>query len=610
VADGGEVAMQAVARRTTTRWKLLSPAELAPVLLVVLAVSDATQPARAIELRRHDTGISGNLDTTVTLGASLRVQDRDKDLIGVVNGGRANSINVDDGNLNFDKGDLTSLSAKVTHELDLSWRNFGFFGRVIYFYDAAIMDIAPERTEFSSEAKDDAGRDIELLDAYATGDFAVASMPLSVRFGNQVINWGESTFIQNGINIINPVDVTKLRVAGAELRDALEPVLAFDVSLGLTQNLSLEGFWQLEEKTTEIEPAGTFFSTNDFASPGGKRVFLGFGQPPATDDPPLPPGSAPLIGTSIPRSSDNEDKDAGQFGLALRYFAEQFHNTEFGLYYIRHHSRLPLISARTGTLTGLSAGDYAESARYFVEYPEDIDLVGASFNTSLGASGLALQGEFSYRFDQPLQVDDTEILFAGLSPVNPALFGQSQLGIFDFDEEISGFRRKDVLQGQLTATQLFGPKLGADQWVVVGEVGGTYIRNMERKNELRYDGPGTFTSGNPVFTQVGVQPATTTDGFADDFSWGYRALMRAEYLGALGPVNLIPQIAFAHDVGGTTPQPLGNFVEGRKAVTLSLGASYLSALQGEISYTNFFGGGDFNLIKDRDFVSISVSYFF
>jgi hypothetical protein len=586
-------------------------AELAPLLLVLLASSGATQPARAIELRSDDAGVVGNLDTTVTLGASLRVQDRDEDLIGVVNGGRANSINVDDGNLNFDKGDLTSLSAKVTHELDLNWRNFGFFGRVFYFYDAAIMDIDPERTEFTSEAKDAAGRDLELLDAYATGDFMAASRPLSVRFGNQVINWGESTFIQNGINIINPVDVSKLRVAGAELRDALEPVPAFDVSLGLTGSLSLEGFWQLEEKTTEIEPAGTFFSTNDFASPGGKRVFLGFGQPPITDNPPLPPGSDPLgIGTSIPRSSDNEAKDAGQFGLALRYFAEQLNDTEFGLYYIRHHSRLPLISARTGTLAGLLAGDYAESARYFVEYPEDVDLVGASFNTSLGASGLALQGEFSYRFDQPLQVDDTEILFAGLSPINPALFGQSQLGSFGFEEKISGFRRKDVLQGQLTATQLFGPRLGADQWVVLGEVGGTYIRNMESKDELRYEGPGTFTSGNPVFTQLALQPATTTDGFADDFSWGYRALMRADYLGALGPVNLTPQIAFAHDVDGTTPQPLGNFVEGRKAVTLSLGASYLNSLQGEISYTNFFGGGDFNLINDRDFVSISVSYFF
>ena len=593
-------------------------AALMPAVVGVgLAASGVADPARAIELGSGDGAIAGHLDTTVTVGASLRVQDRDPDLIGVANGGRANSINVDDGNLNFDKGDLTSLAANVTHELDVTWRNFGFFGRVFYFYDAAIMDIEPERTEFTSEAKDRAGREIELLDAYASADLAVAGAPLNVRFGNQVISWGESTFIQNGINIINPVDVTKLRVAGAELRDALQPVLALDASLGATDRLSAEVFWQLQEKNTEIEPAGTFFSINDFASPGGERVFLGFGQPPITDDPPLPPGSDPRgIGTSIPRGSDDEAADAGQFGLALRYFAAPLNDTEFGLYYIRHHSRLPIVSARTGTIAGLAAGDYAESARYFVEYPEDIHLIGASFNTSLGASGLALQGEFAYRFDQPLQVDDTELLFAGLSPLNPALFGQNQLGTFGFDEEITGFRRKDVLQGQMTVTQLFGPKLGADQWSVVGEVGGTYIRDMESKDDLRYEGPGTFTSGNPFFTDnppppLGpVQPATTTDGFADDFSWGYRMLLRAEYLGAVGAVNLSPQIAFAHDVDGTTPQPLGNFVEGRKAVTLSLGASYLNSLQALVSYTNFFGGGDFNLLKDRDFVSVSVSYSF
>jgi len=583
---------------------------VAGALAVVLVTSSSPRWVHAIELSSDDGEITGNLDTTITLGASLRVQDRDPDLIGVVNGGNANSINVDDGNLNFDKGDLTSLSAKATHELDLIWRNLGFFGRAFYFYDAAIMDIDPERTDFTSEAEDDAGHGFELLDAYASGDFNVVSVPLNIRFGKQVISWGESTFIQNGINIINPVDVTKLRVAGAELRDALQPVMALDVGIGLTDNLSLEGFWQLKEKNVEIEPAGTFFSTNDFASPGGKRVFLGFGQPPVTDDPPLPPGANPPIGTSVPRSSDNEAQDAGQFGVALRYFAEPLNDSEFGLYYIRHHSRLPIVSARTGTPEGLVAGDYANSARYFVEYPEDIDLIGASFNTSLGASGLALQGEVSYRFDQPLQIDDIELLFAGLSPVSPAVFGQNQLGVFGFSEKIEGFRRKDVIQGQLTATQVIGPRLGADQWIVLGEAGATYVRDMESKDELRYNGPGTFTSGNPFFTDAGIQPATTTDGFADDFSWGYRLLLRGNYLGALGPVNLTPEIAFAHDVHGTTPQPLGNFVEGRKAVSLSLGATYLNALQGEISYTNFFGGGDFNLLNDRDFVSLSLSYFF
>ncbi len=579
-------------------------------LTAVLGAGGLAGPVLAIELRDQDSSLSGSFDTRLTLGASMRVQDRDDALIGVANGGEANSINGDDGNLNFDRGDLISLPAKATHELDLRWRNLGFFGRAFYFYDAAIMDIDPQRTDFTAEAKDQAGRDAELLDAYVTGDLTLGSFPISLRFGNQVISWGESTFIQNGINVINPVDVTRLRVAGAELRDALQPVMAFDVDVGLTDSLSLEGFWQIKEKTTEIEPAGTFFSTNDFASPGGRRVFLGFGQPPVTDHPRLPPGANPPLGTSVPRSSDNEASDGGQFGMALRYFAQALNDTEFGLYYIRHHSRLPLISARTGTLEGLAGGDYAESARYFVEYPEDIDLFGASFNTTLGSSGLALQGEVSYRIDQPLQVDDTELLFAGLSPAVPALFGESQLGTFGFSEQIEGYRRKDVLQGQLTATQVFGPRLGADQWILVGEAGATYVRDMESEDELRYEGPGTYTSGNPFFTGAGVQPATTDDGFADDFSWGYRLALRGQYLGALGPVNLAPELAFAHDVYGTTPQPLGNFVEGRKAVTLSLGATYLNAVQGELSFTSFFGGDDFNLLKDRDFVSVSLSYFF
>jgi len=588
--------------RSLQRWTLSSVLGVAILIGLVRAVG-------AIDLRLADSALTGSFDTTVTLGASLRTQDRDDDFIGVVNGGRANSINVDDGNLNFDQGDLASLRAKVTHELDLDWRNFGFFGRAFYFYDAAIMDIDPQRTPFSSEAKDKAGRNVELLDAYVSGDFQVRDRPLNVRVGNQVISWGESTFIPNGINTINPVDVTKLRIAGAEIRDALVPVAALDVSMGVTDQVSLEGFWQFDWNDTELEPVGTFFSTDDAVGPGGRRVFLGFGQPPIMDFPVSPPGTAPPIGPFIPRGPDDDPDGLDQFGFALRYFAERLNDTEFGLYYVRTHSRTPVVSARAGTLDGLLANDYAATARYIREYPEDINLIGASFNTGL-PNGLALQGEVSYRIDQPLQVDDVELLFAGLSPVNPAVFGQNQLGVFGFDEDISGFRRKDVLQAQMTASQVFGPTLGADQIFVVGEVGGTYVRDMEGKSELRYNGPGTFTSGNPFFTEVGVQPATTTRGFADAFSWGYRLAARADFFGAIGPVNLQPQIAYAQDVGGTTPQPLSTFVEGRKIVTLTLGATYLDTVRGDISYTTFFGGGDFNLLKDRDFVSVSLSYSF
>ncbi|MDX2298765.1 MAG: DUF1302 family protein, partial [Xanthomonadaceae bacterium] len=71
-----------------------------------------------------------------------------------------------------------------------------------------------------------------------------------------------------------------------------------------------------------------------------------------------------------------------------------------------------------------------------------------------------------------------------------------------------------------------------------------------------------------------------------------------------------PRVAFNHDVNGTTPGPGGNFVEGRKSLTLGTEFIYLNQWSFDASYTSFFGAGDRNLIRDRDFVSFSVRYSF
>ena len=39
---------------------------------------------------------------------------------------------------------------------------------------------------------------------------------------------------------------------------------------------------------------------------------------------------------------------------------------------------------------------YGKTAAYRIEYPEDLQVFGLSFNTALGASGWALQGEYSF----------------------------------------------------------------------------------------------------------------------------------------------------------------------------------------------------------------------
>jgi len=719
-------------------WRFFRWQGVGLALVMVMWVS----PAVAFQFSLGE--LQGSLDSTLSYGLSWRMSDRDQNLIGLQEGGRAYSHNYDDGNLNYDKGELISNTPKLTSELALDYRNFGLFLRGTAFYDFESQDGDRERTELRDEALDLIGKDAELLDAYLWWSFDMGEMPGQLRLGDQVLSWGESTFIQNGINVINPFDVGKLRVPGAELKEGLVPVGMLSASLSPTENLTFEAFYQYEWEKVEIDPPGSYWSTNDFAGPGGDKVMLGFGD---VHD----MGNAPAEGTflGVPRAADIYADDDGQYGIAMRLYAPALNDTEFGFYFMNYHSRLPVISSWTGSSKGLQdaanqanvagaiAGTYiagqgsasltalvgagmaqgatvnqagamaqtvllleqqlgyantaaalqlqatdvgdplygaylgyqkavtaaatdafAKTARYQIEYPEDIKLFGASFNTVLPGSGIALQGEVSHRQDVPLQVDDLELLLATLEPlgiakvwgsgtlgncsVNPAFcnsafgeipnYSQYSGGVSPLDIALNGgqpvylqgYQRLDVTQVQTTATKLFGPSFGADQFTVVGEVGLTYVHDMPSKDTLRFDGPGTPVSGNPAhslstdpresgynpFAAHADKPSEPAGAFADATSWGYRLVAKLDFNDAIGAVTLSPRIAWAHDVDGTSPGPGGNFVEHRKAVTLGLGASYQSSWSADLSYTDFFGAGRYNLVNDRDFLAFNVKYSF
>jgi hypothetical protein len=304
-------------------------------------------------------------------------------------------------------------------------------------------------------------------------------------------------------------------------------------------------------------------------------------------------------------------KDSGQYGAALRWYAENLNNTEFGFYYLNYHSRLPLISGRSVTSSALSSG------RYWTEYPEDIHLFGISFNTSVGTWSLG--GEVTYRPNTPLQIDDVELLFAALTPLNPlipapVLRFKSQLGEYGPGEDIRGWDRHEMWQGQATIFKAFGPGniFKADQVVFIAEAGVTHISDLPSADWLRYNGDGTDTGGGPDFLSGDFRnPETETDGFADDTSWGYRFALRPEYNNIFGtPMTMTPSIGWAHDVSGTSPGPGGNFIDGRKTLTLGVSFNYLQEWVFDLSYTTFFGAGRYNLSKDRDFVAASVRYSF
>ncbi len=621
----------------------------ASVLLCVFS----SQPARAVEFERGE--IYGSFDTTLSMGLLTRESGIDSNLVAPSNAavaggfaGRGLSSNYDDGNTNFQDGSVSRV-LKFTSELDVSYRNMGAFVRFSGFKDFVYKGNLDRDAGITAKAERLVADNVNLLDAFVWMNFNLGKMPGEIRVGEQVISWGESTFIPNSINVINPFDVSKLRTPGAELKEALRPIGAVFASLGVTNNISVEAFYQYDYENTELEPVGSFFSTNDFIADGGSKFQFGNG---ALSDRGTfnfgnfftgTPGFFDPDFASVPRGADNRPDEGGQFGAALRLFVPELNDTEFGLFFINYHSRTPVLSVTTGTPAGVTAGvqqagtcgvvfaatcgalglatahaidGYGATANYFGEFVEDIQLYGFSFNTELGKTGVALQGEYSFRNDVPLQIDDAELLAAGLQPLGVALglgVVPSQLGDFStsFSTVIPGFIERDVSQIQLTATKLFGPALKADQAALIGEFAVTHVHDMPDKDELRLEAPGTFTGGNPAITALGLQPKTeTADNFADATSFGYQIRGRIDYLNALGPVNLSPRFAWRHDVTGIAPLGLSGFREDTKTITVGMTATYQNEWVADFSYTNFFGAEKHNLLNDRDFFAFSLKYSF
>jgi hypothetical protein len=621
-------------------------------------------PAFALEFETG-SGVKVNVDTTITYGVSVRTGARDPALFGIANGGTSRSTNEDDGDLNFDKGKAFANLVKATTDVEVKYRNFGFFGRGTAYYD---FDLA-NSDKLGPTGRDRLGKDVVGLDGFVSAAFKPGGRNLNIRAGRQVISWGESTFIPGGINVINPVDLSKLRVPGSELKEAFIPTAGLWGSLELTTAASIEGFYLTNFDKIRLDPKGSYFSNNDAASDDADRVIVSFGR--RLDDRtaprnPVPPGIPGLSTTAtalygpfdpaaqiwVPRSADHNASDSGQYGVALRYLADHLNETEFGFYFMNYHSRVPFFAGIKGTTTSVLTGGpliapicataalralcATGTATYYTEYPENIKLYGVSFNTA-GPAGIALQGEYSYRPNQPVQLATAELILAslglpnlitGFTQIPGAPAGATAAALVPDGTYIQGFRNVKMSQLQMTATKSWPNVARADQLIFVGEVGATYFHNLP--TDLKFSGPAAYLPATAFGAAVSSAYSVQTEGFMTNFSWGYRLAGRLEYSNLFLGGNVAPRIAFSHDVKGVSP----TFNEDTKSVSIGASWEYQRKWLVDAQYTNYFGGRTYcgtdvptpgsvitpgqsasfcssaNPLKDRDFYSVSVSYSF
>jgi hypothetical protein len=633
----------------------------------------ATPPAHAVDYTVGDYQIS--LDTTLSSSVAVRTSNIDYAFVGIPNGGTYGTANADNGDLNYKPGSVVGAQQRITEELQVKNGDNGIFVRATGFYDPAYdTNVDDHAFPLDRATVRDVGEDLRLLDAYFFARPDVFGHPVDVRIGNQALNWGESTFVQFGLNSITPLDVTALHTPGSELRTALLPIPAIDLKTEITSDTTIEGFWQPYWTRFKLDPSGSFFGTNDGVADGGQFLnFFSFypDNLKSIQTANLLPQANPF-GGSFPRSDDRHPTSLAEFGLALRKTVSELDDAEFGLYFENYNSRTPFVSVRTGSahigalpggLSVLPAKNftqlfelltlpaivwpktYASTESYFADYPSDIHMAGFSWNFN-APGGVAIQGEVSHRFNQPIQLSGADLALAVNAPAicrlaTSALFAaalapscaaahadpviQATGGVANFNSTVDGWVRKPVTQIQTTATKLFAaiPSFYINSIAIIGELGFDYVSDFGNRGLYN---AAYSTSDNSAFTLAGTVdtkpiPGTnysvgtlSTKGLATAFSGGGTVAVIVDMPDVLPyGIGMKPQVSMEYDFVGTAPVGVNVWQENTAAASMGVTFTYLQAWSLGVQYTNHFpvfDGGKYYGLIDRDFVSASLSYEF
>lgn len=389
--------------------------KLAALICTSFCVSLGCESSRAADFNPGIGDISVAWITNVTAAAGLRTKNASCSLTGDPNSGGGGACgsdsstalwaNGDDGDLNYRKNSLYTANLSVVSELLVKAPNEGwkFLARGDGIYDFAAAQT--DRTALSDGARQQAVRNVRLLDLFLEKDFSYGEESGHVRVGNQVINWGESLYAFGGINATNAIDVQKLYTPGTLLKQVLLPAPMVELQASLPGRFSFDGYYQWHWNKNRYPPVGTYWSFNDVfgrgAQPGSFSTtnFNFSGVDAGTIAGLLSYNrdvvdqinqnnlngayvGAPYYAFGVPYGEDSSQPNAKQYGLRLNYKPESI-KADFSIYYLNYTDKSPV----------LTYASFASSAVY--SYLENRKLYGVSANFSLG--DWSIGSELSYR---------------------------------------------------------------------------------------------------------------------------------------------------------------------------------------------------------------------
>jgi len=203
---------------------------------------------------------------------------------------------------------------------------------------------------------------------------------------------------------------------------------------------------------------------------------------------------------------------------------------------------------------------------------------------------------------------------------------------------IRGYEYFQTLQYNLGATQVLGASdnpFGADQLILIGEVGATHVLNLPSWDSYRSTGraptlpqprvaewhrPAKNGSARACSTNPSCNVGA--DGLRLQPDAAGRRLRRFVLVGLSHrrPVSntkaccqasrFQPQIILSHDVKGTAPGRVRISCRAAKSALITIETRYKESLSFTLGYGWFTGAGEHNVLRDRDFAQAFAKYQF
>ncbi|MBB10984.1 MAG: hypothetical protein CL550_08585 [Alcanivorax sp.] len=575
---------------------------------LALGLLTAAAPAMAGEKQINDD-ISLKWNLKASVGAISRMESARKENLfaGDTPGGTSGSAVSDDGNLNYDGGEVVSAVAEAVGDVNLQYRNYGLFVRAKGWYDYVQKEKDVPHGNFPNEfvggePLSDDGFDrnskfqgATFQDVFVHGTFQVNEQPLKLKAGRQTLLWGRSLYSRGSLSALNAIDLAALHRPGAEYTEFLKPAGMVTADYQFTDRLSMKSFYQYEWRAANLDGCGTFFSTLDNTAVGCDATF--------SSSVIIPNKTAFENGLYIPRRDEKEPDDGGQYGLKFDY-AFPKSKAKVGAYFLNYHMRLPIYSVTkedSPLAQGITAGN---DIAYFYEYPEDIQVIGLTADKTFeGIGNLAMN--LSYLPDMPVQINTPDLTTSRVLEANgvPAAAAQGFATVpqdtidyvYGSGNEVTGFKEFDIQRAEFTFTTVIPKVLGAQKTIVSAQVSSEFIQDLPDQEDMRFRRHTNFGVGD-----------LGEDGYVTDFSWGYQLTLKSTYANAIGPVTLTPSLTLQHGVEGYSSDDA--LQEDQRSLGLGIGMGY-KKLSADLSYTTY-NDASYSVVNDRDYLSLSTTYSF